>query len=82
MTWVLVVDPELVGDGQEQRVGLGNRLVFRKLLDENVGLGGVTAAKKWRAVLSLEESDRVVVLVAAAEIRRGLDRPSGERCCG
>jgi len=41
----VVIDAELVGHGQEQRVGLGDGLVLGQLLDEDVGLGGVAAAE-------------------------------------
>ena len=41
----VVVDAELVGDGQQQRVGLGDRFVLLQLLDQDIGLGGVAAAE-------------------------------------
>ena len=48
-TWVrialddvgVVVDAELVRDGEQQGVGRGDRLVLGQLLDQLVGLGGV-----------------------------------------
>ena len=47
----VVVDAELVRDGQEQRVGRGDGLVRRELLDQHVGLGGVAAAEDGAGVL-------------------------------
>ena len=41
----VVVDAELVGHGEQQRVGLGDGLVLVELLDQRVGLGGVAAAE-------------------------------------
>ncbi len=63
----VIVDTELIRDGQEQRVSLGDSFVFRELLDEDVRLGGVAAAKNGSGVVA-EEADRVLVLVAAPEI--------------
>src|SRR5271170_1107995 len=63
----VVVDTELIGDGQEERVGLGDSFVLGELLNENVRLGGVAAAKDGSCVVA-EEADRVLVLVSAAEI--------------
>ena len=39
----VVVDAELVGHGQEQRVGLGDGFVLLQLIDQDVRLGGVAA---------------------------------------
>src|SRR5690606_8468599 len=41
----VVVDAELVRDGDEQRVGGGDRLVLGKLLDQPVRLAGVALAE-------------------------------------
>ncbi len=46
----VIVDTELIRDGQEQRVSLGDSFVFRELLDEDVRLGGVAAAKNGSGV--------------------------------
>ena len=37
----VVVDAELVGDGQQQRVGLRDGLVLRRFFNEDVRLGGI-----------------------------------------
>ncbi len=52
----VVVDPELIGDGQEQRVSLCDGFVFRKLLDEEIRLGGIAAAENRSRVVA-EEAD-------------------------
>ena len=49
----VVVDAQLVGDGQEERIGLCNSFVLLQLLDEYVGLGGVAAAENCQAVRSM-----------------------------
>jgi len=41
----VVVDAELVGHGEQQRVGGCGRLVFLELLDQYIGLGGVAATE-------------------------------------
>jgi hypothetical protein len=61
----VVVDAELVRHGQEQRVGLGNRLVLRKLLDQRIRLVGVAASEDGARVF-LDEADLVFFLSAAA----------------
>ena len=63
----VVVDAELVGHGQKHRVGLGDGFVFLELLDQDIRLGGVTAAEDGARVVA-EKSDLVRVLVAAPEI--------------
>ena len=63
----VIVDTELIGDGQEQRVSLCDGFVFRELLDEDVRLGGIAAAKNGSRVVA-KEADGVIVLAAAAEI--------------
>src|ERR1700688_3039631 len=64
----VIVDTELIRDGQEQCVSLCDGFVFRELLDEDVRLCGVNAAKNGSRVVA-EEADSVLVLVAAPEIR-------------
>src|SRR3954466_12132774 len=64
----VVVDAELVGDGQEQGVGFGNSLVLSQLLRQRVGFVGVTAAEDCPSV-GLDEAELVPVLSATAEIR-------------
>src|SRR5580658_1913352 len=58
----VVVDPELVGHGEQERVGFGDGLVLLELLDQHVGLSGVAAAENGAPVVA-EEADRVCVLV-------------------
>ena len=77
----VVIDAELVGHREQQRVGFGDGLVFLELLDQDVRLGGVAAAENGAPVVA-EEADRVCALVVAARNRRGRDRPSARRCCG
>ena len=63
----IVVDAELIGHGQQQRVGLGDAFVLLELLDEHVRLGGVAAAEDG-ALLFAEQSDLVPLLAAAPEV--------------
>ncbi|MGJ3627565.1 hypothetical protein AB5I41_12400 [Sphingomonas sp. MMS24-JH45] len=42
---VVVIDAELVGHRQQQRVGLRDRLVGAQLLDQPVGFGSIGAAE-------------------------------------
>ena len=63
----VVGDAELVRDGQEQRVGLGDGLVLLELLDQNIRLGGIAAAED-RPCLLVDKADLVLVLAPAAEI--------------
>src|SRR5271170_4651405 len=63
----VIVDTELIRDGQEQRVSLRDGFVFCELLDEGVRRGGVAAAKDGSCVVA-EEADSVLVLVAATKI--------------
>jgi hypothetical protein len=63
----VVVDAELIRDGQEQCVSRCDGLVFRELLDEDVRLGSVAAAKNSSGVVT-EEADSVLLLVPAPEI--------------
>jgi hypothetical protein len=62
----VVVNAELIGHGQEQRVGLGDGFVLLELRDENVRLGGVAAAENGARVC-VEKTDLVPLLAAAAE---------------
>ena len=63
----VVVDPKLIRDGQEQRVGRSDGFVFCELLDEDVRLGGVAAAKD-RSFIAAEVADGVPLLLTPAEI--------------
>jgi len=63
----VIVDTKLIRDGQKQCVSLCDGFVFRELLDEDVRLGGVAAAKNGSGVVA-EEADRVIVALAAPEL--------------
>ena len=63
----IVGDAELVGDGQQQRVGFRDGLVLFQLLDQDVRLGGIAAAED-RLGLRGNKPDLVVLVAAAAEI--------------
>ncbi len=61
-----VVDAELVGDGQQQGVGGGDRLVAGQLLDQPVGLAGVRLAEAGLA--AVEDPDLVAAAALGAEV--------------
>src|ERR1700744_1914669 len=63
----VVGNAQLGGDGQQQRVGLGDGFVFPELLDEHVRLGGVAAAEDRPGPL-VDESDLVTLFAPAPEI--------------
>ena len=77
----VVGNAQLVGDGQQQRVGLGDSFVFPELLDEYIRLGGIAAAED-RAGPLVDESDLVVIFARRRRNRCDRDRPSARRCCG
>ncbi|VXC66934.1 hypothetical protein SPHINGO8AM_180043 [Sphingomonas sp. 8AM] len=58
----VVIDAELVGDGQQQRIGLGYALVGAELLDQPLGLGGVGAAEHRAHIV--DHTDLVAAAVA------------------
>ena len=58
----VVGDAQLVGDGKQQRVGLGDGFVFPELLDEYVRLGRIAAAEDRPGPL-VDESDLVIGFV-------------------
>jgi hypothetical protein len=61
----IVGDTQLVRDGQQQRVGLGDGLILLELLDEDVGRGGVAPTKDgWGRIA--DEANLVGILTAAA----------------
>src|SRR5690606_37386283 len=61
-----IVHAELVGDGEEQRVGFGNGFVLTQLFNENLGLGGIGATEDGaRAGLDIAE---LIAAAVAAEI--------------
>ncbi len=41
----VVDDAQLVGDSEQERVGLGDSGVFTELFDQCIGLGGVAASE-------------------------------------
>src|SRR5580704_3887464 len=61
----VVVDPELAGHGQQNRVGRLNGGVFGEIVGDPVGLSGVAAAEA--ADCAVEPADLVLVHVAAEE---------------
>ena len=46
----IVSNAQLVRDGQQQRVGLGDGLVLLELFDQGIRLGGVAAAEGTRSL--------------------------------
>src|SRR5690606_17366933 len=56
-----IIHAELVGDGEEQRVGFGNCFVLTQLFNENFWLGGVGAAED-----SARTGFNITELIAAA----------------
>src|ERR1039458_2852259 len=63
----VVFNAELVGDGEQEGVGLGDRLVFPELGDQNIRLRGVTAAED-RACVFFDETDLVAFVAGSTEI--------------
>src|ERR1700685_1104926 len=60
-------DPQLVGDGQKQRVGLRDGLVLSELFNEAVRLSGVNAAEDSPSLL-VDKADLVLFLAVTPEI--------------
>jgi hypothetical protein len=63
----IVGNAQLVGNGQQQRVGLGDSFVFPELLDEYMRLGRIAAAEN-RPGPRIDESDLVLIFTPASEI--------------
>ena len=63
----VVLDAELVGHREQQRVGRLDRRVLGQLRDEDIGLRGIRAAED-RLRLGIEVADLVRVLVAPSEV--------------
>ena len=61
-----VVHTELIGDSQQQSVGGGDRLILGQLLDELLGLPGVSLAEARLA--AIDEPDLVLRFVFPAEV--------------
>src|SRR5690349_15538352 len=59
----IVGDAELVGDGEEQRIGLSDRFVLLELLDEHLGLRGIAASED-RARPLVDETDLVLSIAS------------------
>ena len=64
----VVVDAELVGHGEQQRVGLGDGLVLLAAARPARPARRRSCGRRSARVLSLDEADLVLALVAAAEI--------------
>ena len=62
-----MIDAELVRNGRNEGVRLGNGLVRAELLHQDVGLGGGAAAEDGAGLLA-EVADLVRFLAAAAEL--------------
>ena len=60
----VVIDAELVGHREQERIGFGDGLVFLELFNESVRLGGIAAAEHGAPVVA-EEADRVFGLAVA-----------------
>src|SRR5258705_13812481 len=63
----VVGNAQLIGDGQQQRVGFGDGFVFPELLDERIRLGRVAAAEDRPRAL-VDKSDLVLRLTLLSEI--------------
>src|SRR3984957_8250052 len=63
----VVGDAELIGDGEEQRIGFSDGFVRLELFDECIRLGGVAAAEDRPRPL-VYESDLVLFLALVSEI--------------
>src|ERR1700722_11681921 len=63
----VVLDAELIGNGQEQGVGLGDGFIRLEFLDQCIRLGRVAAAKN-RSRALVDEPDLVVLRAPASEI--------------
>src|SRR3990170_2060227 len=64
----VVIDAELVGNGQEQGICRRDRRVLGELPDEGLRFGRVGAAEDRSRVL-VEVADLVVLLLSVAEVR-------------
>src|SRR3569833_2793040 len=58
---------QLIGDREQQRIGLGDGLILLELLDQNLRLGGVAAAED-RARVGVDEADLVLTPALVTEI--------------
>src|SRR5664280_3337787 len=63
----IVGNAELVGDGQQQRVGLSDGLVLPELLDQNARLGSITAPEN-RFGPWVNKADLVIIFSTTPEI--------------
>jgi hypothetical protein len=64
----VVLDAELVRDGEEQGVGRLDRRVLGQLPDEDVGLRGIGSPED-RLRLRVDVADLVLILTTPAEVR-------------
>src|ERR1035437_2239893 len=62
----IVVDAELIGHGQQQRIGFRDGFVLLELFDKNIRLRRVAAAED--GALAAAEKPDLVLLIAAPEI--------------
>src|SRR6187402_438687 len=62
-----IVHAELVGDRQQQRIRLRDRLVLPQLLDQRIRLPGIAPAED-RSRLRIDEADLVLASALPAEI--------------
>src|SRR5277367_1283837 len=63
----VIGNAQLVWDGQQQSVGLGDSFVLPELLDEYMRLGGIATAED-RPRPFVDESDLVIIFAPAPEI--------------
>ena len=63
----VVVHARLVRRGQQQRVGLGDRLILFRVIDQGAGFSGIASAKDGAGGL-VDVADPVAVGPSAAEI--------------
>jgi hypothetical protein len=74
---LVVGNTELVRYSKKQRVGLGDGLVPRKLLNQHIRLRRIAAAED-RARVSFDEADLVLFLAATAEIGAAMSLTSAK----
>ena len=63
----VIIDAKLIRDGQQQRVGLSDRLVLPELLDQHVGFGGIIPAEDRLGPLA-EKPDAIPSFAIASEV--------------
>src|SRR5215470_3240192 len=63
----VVVNAQLVGDGEKQRIGLGDRFIRLELLDQHIRLGRIASAED-RPRSLVDESGLILTLALMSEI--------------